>query len=73
MSNTEERLTQLETQLAFQDDTLEQLNQQVIKQGQELSLLQGQLKQLNQRFKNLQTAQHEDQQPSLADEKPPHY
>ncbi|MGO2089176.1 MAG: SlyX family protein, partial [Oceanisphaera sp.] len=38
-----ERLEQLETRLAFQDDTIEQLNQEITTQGYETARLKEQL------------------------------
>lgn len=75
MDTNEERLIHLETQLAFQDDLLEQLNQQLIRQDQSIRNLQDQIRILSTRFKELQQAASEPvgQQPSLADERPPHY
>ncbi len=74
MTQYEERLISIETQLAFQDDLIEQLNQQVILQQGDLLLLQEQLHLMAQRFKELQqTSERQDEQPSAADERPPHY
>lgn len=74
MKQYEKRLIGLETQIAFQDDLIEQLNQQVILQQRDILVLQKQLQLMAQRFKELQPA-HEQQgeQPSAADERPPHY
>ena len=74
MKQYEERLISLETQLAFQDDSIEQLNQQVILQQRDLLLLQEQLYLMAQRFKEIQQAnEQQGDQPTAADEKPPHY
>lgn len=75
MDINEERLIHLESQLAFQDDLLEQLNQQLILQDQSIRNLQDQIRILSTRFKEVQqtAAEPTDQQPSLADERPPHY
>ncbi len=74
MKQYEERLISMESQLAFQDDLIEQLNQQVILQQRDLLLLQEQLHLMAQRFKELQqTSERQGDQPSAEDERPPHY
>ena len=74
MAQYEERLISMESQLAFQDDLIEQLNQQVILQQQDLLMLQEQLRLMAQRFKELeQTSEQQGDQPSATDERPPHY
>lgn len=74
MKQYEERLIRLETQLAFQDDLLEQLNQQLVLQNHDIHLLQQQLQLLSSRFKELQqNTDASGRQPSAADERPPHY
>ena len=74
MKQYEERLISMESQLAFQDDLIEQLNQQVILQQRDLLLLQEQLPLMAQRFKELQqTSERQGHQPSAEDERPPHY
>lgn len=73
MNDHEQRLITLETQLAFQDDLLEVLNQQLARQSQEIDLLQEQVRRLNQRLTSLKESQGDDKQPSLLDERPPHY
>lgn len=64
-----QRLEQLENQVAFQEDTIDQLNKLITEQNQELTLFKRHLKLLAQRI---------DQAPGdsgeqLADEPPPHY
>lgn len=74
MKQYEKRLIGLETQLAFQDDLIEQLNQQVILQQRDLLVLQKQLQLMAQRFKEIQKAnEQQGDQPTAADERPPHY
>lgn len=74
MTQYEERLISMETQLTFQDDLIEQLNQQVILQQRDLLLLQEQLHLMAQRFKTLQKAnEQQDEQTPAANERPPHY
>lgn len=74
MKQYEKRLIGLETQLAFQDDLIEQLNQQVILQQRDILVLQEQLQLMAQRFKEIQQAsEQQGDQPTAADERPPHY
>ncbi len=74
MTQYEKRLISMESQLAFQDDLIEQLNQQVILQQHDLLLVQKQLQLMAQRFKELeQTSEQQGDQPSAEDERPPHY
>jgi len=49
----EERLIELETKLAYQDDTLEQLNQIVIKQQDELAILTLAMQKINDQVKQM--------------------
>ena len=66
---TEERLTELETKLAFAEDLLETLNQTVIRQQGQIDSLQQQLRLLHQQLRD---ALPEDARPPR-DEIPPHY
>lgn len=64
------RLEQLETRLAFQDDTIEQLNQEITRQGAETARLKAQLSLMVKRLKEMQPSDIISQ----ADEPPPpHY
>lgn len=64
------RITELEIRLTHYEDTLEQLNQTIISQGNEIDTLKVQLEHLNKKLKSAQGS-------ILADEKdetpPPHY
>ena len=65
-----ERLEQLETRLAFQDDTIEQLHQEISTQGLEQARLKAQLSLMVKRLQQLQPSELA----SEADETPPpHY
>lgn len=71
MNDTLQRLEELEMRSAYQEDTINQLNDIVIKQ-------QNLLDQLTLNVQQLQTRIHEQDEdtinnPSLQDEKPPHY
>lgn len=64
------RLEQLETRLAFQDDTIEQLNQEITTQGIETARLKAQLSFMVKKLKEMQPSDIASQ----ADEPPPpHY
>jgi SlyX protein len=65
----QDRLTELETKLAFAEDLLETLNQTVVRQQAQLDSLQQQLRLLHQQ---LQDARPEDAR-TPRDEIPPHY
>lgn len=67
-----QRMAALESQLAFQDDTIETLNQLLIQQAQEYALLQRQLQLLNDRIKQLSEAPGAPIS-NPVDEIPPHY
>ena len=63
-----ERIDTLETRLAYQDDTIETLNQTITAQWKQIDVLTRQLGQLSER---LQEA--EANAPGPANEPPPHY
>jgi SlyX protein len=63
-----DRIDMLETRLAFQDVTIETLNQTITEQWQQIDALTRQVAALSQR---LQEA--EAHAPRVADEPPPHY
>jgi len=67
----EERLMRLESQLAFQEDTIRQLNQVIYSQQQEIFQLQRQFKQKKEEEQNPIDARMI--QDLLRHEKPPHY
>ena len=66
-------LMELQSQLAFQEDTVQSLNDAMSAQQQEILLLRRQLELLKQR-QDEQAVRHEtDEAGSPQDEKPPHY
>lgn len=67
---TESRLTELETKLAFAEDLLETLNQTVIRQQEQIDLMQQQLRLLHQRLQETATR---DGVHNPREEIPPHY
>ena len=66
---SEERLTELEVKIAFQDDLLDALNLTVTRQQQQIDLLQQQLRVLYQQMRH-NTPGNED---ASAHEIPPHW
>jgi SlyX protein len=66
---TQDRLTELESKLAFAEDLLDTLNQTVVRQQAQIDLLQEQLRVLHQQLKDVQPAETR----TLREEIPPHY
>ncbi len=65
----EERLTELETKLAFAEDLLDTLNETVVRQQGQIDALQEQMRLLHQQLKQVLP---EDAR-TARDEIPPHY
>ena len=63
-----ERIDTLETRLAYQDDTIETLNQTITAQWKQIDALTRQIAQLNERLREA-----EANAPGSANEPPPHY
>ncbi|PHM62690.1 SlyX family protein [Xenorhabdus ishibashii] len=70
LSKFEQRFEQLETKLAYQEATIEELNQEVIKQQIETDKLKEQLRLIAER---LQTHQTSIIAPLSEETPPPHY
>ncbi|PHM74541.1 SlyX family protein [Xenorhabdus kozodoii] len=70
LSEFERRFEQLESKLAYQEATIEELNQEVIKQQIETDRLKEQLKLISERLKNHQTSIIA---PLSEETPPPHY
>lgn len=68
MSEINERLDALETRLAYQDETIEQLNQTITAQWKQIDALTRQVTQLSERVQDAET-----RAPGPANERPPHY
>lgn len=66
----EQRLVEVETKLAYQEDTLQALNDVICQQQKQIDQLEAACKLLVDRIKALATT-NDSSQP--ADEKPPHY
>ena len=69
----EDRVIELETRLAFQEDQLEQLNQVLSDQQLQLNDARELMKMLMERIKDLVAALEESRSGAANDEKPPHY
>ncbi len=65
----QERIDTLETRLAFQDDTIQQLNDALIAQQARIDLLETEMRQLIDEFRGGMT----EAQIGPVDELPPHY
>ena len=71
MSEIEElrdRIDTLETRLAYQDETVEQLNQTITAQWKQIDALSRKIAQLNERLQDAEV-----RAPGPANERPPHY
>lgn len=65
----QEELIELQSQFAFQEQTIAELNEALIAQQQQIDRLQKQLMMLMDRLKELEG----EPSPAGVDEKPPHY
>lgn len=63
-----DRIDMLETRLAYQDDTIETLNQTITAQWKQIDALTRQLAQLSERLQEAET-----NAPGPTNERPPHY
>ena len=72
MSDLEEQLIDVQTRVAYQEDTLAQLNDVITRQDAEIIQLKQQLRMLAQRFDEMQRnpAQADN---DISNERPPHY
>ncbi len=66
---TDDRLTDLEIKASYMEDTLDRLNEVVVRQQQQIDLLTRELLTL----RDQQPSADGDPPPSLRDELPPHY
>ncbi|MBL4852521.1 MAG: SlyX family protein [Gammaproteobacteria bacterium] len=66
----ENRLIDIETRIAYQEDTIQQLNDVVTKQQRQIDRLEDLAKLLTQRYQSLQSTESNN---NIVDEKPPHY
>ena len=74
MSNSlEQRVVELESKVAFQDDTIEQLNTELSQHQESLAQLKQQIALLGNRFKEIKDELDTDQPDQIVHELPPHY
>lgn len=73
MDETENRITELEIRVAFQDELLVNLNDTIAKMRETLDLQQAQLRLLYNKLQNQADNGTEHKPYSLAEEIPPHY
>lgn len=71
----ENRLEQIESQLAFQEDAIETLNQVIVKQQSQIDKFNRVIDFLSQKVKEIdqQSDDNKNSDQSLHQEKPPHY
>lgn len=68
-----QQIAQMQTQLAFQEDAIGNLDQALANQQQEILLLRRQLELLHERQRDAYSSAHGDALAPPSDEKPPHY
>ena len=68
MSELSERVDALEARIAYQDDTIETLNQTITAQWKQIDALARQVAALSERLQET-----ESRSPGPANERPPHY
>lgn len=67
-----EQIADLQTRLAFQEDALQEMSNQMALQAQELQMARQQIRLLNQKLNELFN-QLDQRAAAPADERPPHY
>jgi SlyX protein len=72
MSDFQEQLIDLQTRVAYQEDTLEQLNQVITQQDAEIVQLRQQIRILAQRLEDSLRTQGQGGE-QIQDDRPPHY
>jgi len=66
-----ERIDELETRVAFQEDTLSQLNDVIATQDAQIRSLVARIRDISEKYQDLTFEMQKGQKPG--DEKPPHY
>ncbi len=69
----DERIVELETKFSFQEDTIQELNDVIIRQQRQIDELSLRLNRLSEQFAELAAQRDGTQALAPADEKPPHY
>ncbi len=72
-ATVQERLTELEVKLAYQEQTIEDLNQALVTQEMALQKLERVCAELVRRVDSMRAAGEAGASPSAEDERPPHY
>jgi SlyX protein len=72
-NNLEQRVVELESKVAFQDDTIDQLNTELSQHQESIHQLQQKITLLGNRFKEIKDEMDMDQPQQLEYELPPHY
>ena len=67
------RIAELETKVAFQDDTIEQLSNEIELHQASIAKLQQQLRLLGDRFKEIRESMPSEPTEQVVHEIPPHY
>jgi SlyX protein len=73
MSDIEEQLIDVQTRVAYQEDTLAQLNDVITRQDAEIVQLKQQMRLLAQRLDELMRDPAQGSDTEIAIERPPHY
>lgn len=73
MFDIEEQLIDVQTRVAYQEDTLAQLNDVITRQDAEIVQLKQQVRLLAQRLDELARNPSEANEADIANERPPHY
>lgn len=73
MSDIEEQLIDVQTRVAYQEDTLAQLNDVITKQDAEIVQLKQQMRLLARRLDELARDPAQGSETEITNERPPHY
>jgi len=73
MSDIEEQLIDVQTRVAYQEDTLTQLNNVITKQDAEIVQLKQQMRLLAQRLDELARDPAQGDETEIINDRPPHY
>jgi SlyX protein len=73
MSDIEEQLIDVQTRVAYQEDTLAQLNEVITKQDAEIVQLKQQMRLLAQRLDELARDPAQGDDTEITNDRPPHY
>ena len=69
----QDKIIELETKYSFQEELLNELNQEMIKQQRQLQAVVIEMRALREQLEDMQTREGNPGSGSAADEKPPHY